>query len=69
MNPTIQYGYTHCPKCNADLDGGMIPVERRSVFANCERYSLLIQKMSGMICPQCRKTIDIGRQSSTGNSK
>lgn len=38
----IQYGYHFCPGCGADLDGGMIPVERRKLFGGVDRYSKLI---------------------------
>jgi len=59
----IQYGYTHCPKCGTDLDGGMIPVERRGLL-QAERYSRLQYRYGStdhdleyFECPDCHKYI------------
>jgi hypothetical protein len=66
MDSGIRFGYTHCPKCGADLDGGMIPVERRGLYDGSSRYSRLDgpfydqddrqeSPMRYFICPDCDK--------------
>jgi hypothetical protein len=54
----IQYGYYYCQQCEYYLDGGMIPVEYRKLYGGADRYSKLIQKLGGLICPQCRIVVN-----------
>jgi len=58
----IQYGYERCPTCKMNLDGGMIPVERRGLYYGAERYSKLIRypaissdHADRLKCPFCKK--------------